>query len=75
MADLSVSKHGRIKKNLILSSGEDVFLHECVNSNDVTKYASQGMFIDLTELIEQYAPNVKAAFTKCRVLKISARSG
>lgn len=52
------------KKNLILSSGDlpDVFYMNAVNSNDVTKYASQGMFIDLTELIEQYAPNVKAAF-------------
>lgn len=52
------------KKNLILSSGDlpDVFYMNAVNTNDVSKYASQGMFIDLTDLIEQYAPNVKAAF-------------
>ena len=33
------------KKNLILSSGDlpDVFYMNAVNSNDVTKYASQGM--------------------------------
>lgn len=54
------------KKNLILSGGElpDVFYMNAVNSNDVSKYASQGMFIDLTDLIEEYAPNIQAAFEK-----------
>ena len=52
------------KKNLILSGGDlpDVFYMNAVNSNDVSKYASQGMFIDLTDLIEQYAPNIQSAF-------------
>ena len=42
------------KKNLILSSGDlpDVFYMNAVNVNDVTKYAPQGMFLDLTDYIE-----------------------
>lgn len=54
------------KKNLILSGGDlpDVFYMNAVNSNDLSKYASQGMFMDLTELIEEYAPNVQAAFER-----------
>ncbi len=54
------------KKNLILSSGDlpDVFYMNAVNSVDVSKYASQGMFIELTDLIEQYAPNITAAFER-----------
>lgn len=52
------------KKNLILSSGDlpDVFYMNAVDSNDLSKYASQGMFMDLTDLIEEYAPNVQKAF-------------
>ena len=52
------------KKNLILSSGDlpDVFYMNAVNVNDVTKYAPQGMFLDLTDYIEEYCPNLKKAF-------------
>ena len=49
------------KKNLILSSGDlpDVFYMNAVNVNDVTKYAPQGMFLDLTDYIEEYCPNLR----------------
>ena len=52
------------KKNLILSSGDlpDVFYMNAVNVNDVTKYAPQGMFLDLTDYIEEYCPNLKKVF-------------
>lgn len=52
------------KKNLILSSGDlpDVFYMNAVDVNDVTKYSQQGMFIDLTDYIEEYCPNLKKAF-------------
>ena len=48
------------KKNLALASGEypDVFMRS-MTINDEEKYGSQGIFIDLTPLIESYAPNLK----------------
>ena len=49
------------KKNLIINSGElpDVFYMNAVNATDVAKYGPQGMFLDLTDLIDQYCPNLK----------------
>lgn len=48
------------KKNLALASGEypDVFLRD-MSITDEEKYGSQGIFIDLTPLIEKYAPNLQ----------------
>lgn len=52
------------KKNLILSSGDlpDIFYMNAMNINDVIKYSSQGMFLNLTEPIDKYCPNLKRAF-------------
>ena len=54
------------KKNLILAGGDppDVFYMNAVNNQDIAKYASQGMFIDLTELVDQYCPNLIKVFEK-----------
>ena len=48
------------KKNLALNGGEypDVFLRD-MGINDEEKYGAQGIFIDLTSLIDDYAPNLK----------------
>lgn len=51
------------KKNMMIAGGTlpDVFYMNSVNVDDVNKYASQGMFMDLTELIDAHAPRLKAA--------------
>lgn len=52
------------KKNLVLASNElpDIFLGGGLNDSDVIKYGSQGIFIPLEDLIDQYAPNIKKVF-------------
>lgn len=52
------------KKNLILAGGDlpDVFYMNAVNNQDIAKYASQGMFMDLTDLVNEYCPNLVSAF-------------
>lgn len=55
------------KKNLMLASGDlpDIFFGtQIINADDIAKYAPQGIFLPLDNLIDQYAPNVKAAFEK-----------
>lgn len=49
------------KKNLMIAGGTlpDVFYMNTVNNDDINKYALQGMFMDLTKLIDQYAPALK----------------
>ncbi len=53
------------KKNLKLASGTlpDGFFAG-VKEEDISKYGPQGMLIPLEDLIDQYAPNIKAAFEK-----------
>ena len=50
------------KKNLLLNSGDlpDVFYMNAVNAVDIEKYGPQGLFVDLTDLIPQYAPRLQA---------------
>lgn len=50
------------KMNLALLSDElpDVFYGMWMSNNDVFKYGSEGTFIPLNDLIEQYAPNLSA---------------
>ena len=52
------------KKNLLITGGDlpDVMYMGTLDSNDIVKYGPQGMFMDLTELIPQYAPRVQQAF-------------
>lgn len=54
------------KRNLALASGEypDVFYSSRIPSADLYKYGKQGIFIPLNDLIEEYAPNIKAAMEK-----------
>lgn len=54
------------KRNLALASGEypDVFYSSRIPSADLYKYGKQGIFIPLNDLIEEYAPNIKAAMDK-----------
>ena len=49
------------KKNLLINSGDvpDVFYMNAVNNADIEKFGPQGMFLDLTELIDKYCPNLK----------------
>lgn len=51
------------KRNLALASGEypDAFYSARIPSADLYKYGKQGIFIPLNDLIEEYAPNIKAA--------------
>jgi len=50
------------KRNLTLGSGElpDAFYGSALPSSDIFKYAKQGSFIDLSDLIEKHAPNIKS---------------
>ena len=49
------------KRNLALGGGSlpDVFYNSYFSMPDLTKYGSQGVFIPLNDLIENYAPNFK----------------
>ncbi|GIP40531.1 sugar ABC transporter permease [Paenibacillus sp. J31TS4] len=49
------------KRNLTLASGDypDAFYTARLGANDLAKYGSQGVFIPLNTLIDQYAPNLK----------------
>lgn len=49
------------KRNLALSSGQlpDVFFATQMPNSDLLKYGEQGTFIDLKDLIDEYAPNLK----------------
>ncbi|WP_105614052.1 extracellular solute-binding protein [Vallitalea okinawensis] len=60
------------KKNLMLASGDypDVFLRMFINSLDVITYGSQqSTFIQLDDLIEQYAPNFNAIAKQYPIVK------
>ena len=48
------------KKNLMISSGEvpDVFYMNAVNADDINNYLDDGLFMDLTDLIPEYAPRL-----------------
>lgn len=50
------------KRNLAMASGEypDAFFIGGWSTNDLMKYGGQGSFIPLNDLIDKYAPNLKA---------------
>ncbi len=54
------------KRNLALASGEmpDLFFRAKVPDNDISKYGADGAFLELSQLIEDYAPNYKAITEK-----------
>ena len=49
------------KRNLALASGEypDIFYRASLPDTEIMKYGSQGVFIALNDLIDQYGPNFK----------------
>lgn len=49
------------KRNLILAGGDlpDAFFASYFTNADLLKYGDQGTFIDLKDLIDEYAPNLK----------------
>lgn len=51
------------QRNLALSGGNfpDVFFLASIPPTDIFKYGQQGMFIELNDLIDEYAPNLKKA--------------
>jgi putative aldouronate transport system substrate-binding protein len=59
------------KKNLLLNSGDlpDVFYMNAVNNNDIERYGPQGLFVDLTQLVGQYAPRLQRAFERIPAYK------
>jgi putative aldouronate transport system substrate-binding protein len=59
------------KKQLLLASGDypEVFLDGGLTQAEQLKYGQQGVFLPLNDLIEQYAPNIKKAFTDIPYLK------
>src|SRR5690606_3817922 len=50
------------QKNLLFASNElpDVFYAAALTNSDVTKYSEQGLLVPLEDLIDEYAPNIKA---------------
>lgn len=54
------------KRGLLLSSGDytDVLYKSFLTHNEIEKFGSQGVLIPLNDLIDQYAPKLKAALDK-----------
>lgn len=61
------------RKQLMLASGDypEVILHGDLSKEEQMKYGSQGVFIPLNDLIEQYAPNIKKAMQEIPYMKDS----
>jgi len=54
------------KRNLAIASGDlpDAFIRCLFSDLDVLRYGEQGIFIELNDLIDKYAPNLKACMEK-----------
>lgn len=54
------------KRNIMLAGGDypDAFFTASIPSPDLLKYGSQGVFVKLNDLIDKYAPNLKAILDK-----------
>lgn len=61
------------KRNLALANGDypDAFYSARVPATDLYKYGQQGVFLKLNDMIDQYAPNLKALLEKYPDLKKS----
>ncbi|MFD0959993.1 extracellular solute-binding protein [Paenibacillus chungangensis] len=59
------------KRNLALANGDypDAFFTARVPSADLMRYGSEGVFVQLDELLEQYAPNLTALMEKYPALR------
>ncbi|UVI27373.1 extracellular solute-binding protein [Paenibacillus spongiae] len=54
------------KRNIMLAGGDypDAFFTAQIPTADLLKYGSQGVFVKLNDLIDEYAPNLKAIMEK-----------
>jgi len=61
------------KKNVLLASGDipDIFYRANLSPTDEVVYGTQGVLIPLNDLIDKYAPNIKALFEKYPEIKKS----
>jgi putative aldouronate transport system substrate-binding protein len=64
------------KKNLLLASGDlpDAFYNTGFEPADITTYGANGTLIPLEDLIEEYAPNLRAVFEKRPEIKAAVTS-
>jgi putative aldouronate transport system substrate-binding protein len=65
------SNASKEKKQLLLVSGDypDIFMDGNLTREEQLLYGQQGVFIPLNKLIDQYAPNIKQAFTDISYLE------
>jgi len=59
------------KRNIKLAGGDypEMFFASAFGKSDLIKYGSQGTFLRLNELIDEYAPNFKALMEKYPIVK------
>lgn len=59
------------KKSVLLAGGEypDIFYRANLTVADQVNYGSKGLFVPLNDLIDQYAPNLKARFEELPDMK------
>lgn len=71
--DLAAEDALNERKQLMLASGDypEVILHGNLSKDEQMRYGAQGVFLPLNDLIDQYAPNVKAAMESIDYLKPS----
>lgn len=59
------------RRNLMFATGDlpDAIYRAKLTMNDINKYASEGLLMPLNDLIDQYAPNLKAFFEEYPAVK------
>lgn len=65
------------KVSLVLASNElpDAFLYCSLTASDIVNYGSQGVFVDLAPLIEEYGYEIPKAFDESRMASMTAPDG
>lgn len=73
--DFKVNSYDRAavveKRGILLSTNqyEDVFFKSSIFQDEIVRYGQQGIFIPLNDLIDQYAPNLKAVLEEEPIIK------
>ncbi|HHY83634.1 MAG TPA: extracellular solute-binding protein [Clostridiales bacterium] len=64
--DLATPETALERKSLLLGSGDypDIFYGAGLSGDEELTYGSQGVFVELTNLVDKYAPNIKAFFAE-----------
>jgi len=59
------------RKNILINSGDlpDVFYMNCYTNSEIDRYGRQGLFLDLTSAIKQYAPNLQKVMASDPIFK------